>query len=219
MKAPQIAASLADTRGNPPHDVHERRSGNTFRDDRLDSAQSDISTGDELYKIPHHTPVARSNPDWFSISIHWFSSSSNSIALASLTIALASVVYARNSAKISKRSYDLAELQDSRRDPRLKLYLSDAYSFTSGDHAVIAISITLSNPTDIDNSIARAELGVTYHRKGGQPVRMSSPSLPAARLGRVLDILDGERGDAGMVAVQGGDLTPAPAGGRPGGLW
>jgi hypothetical protein len=107
--------------------------------------------------------------------VNWFTSSSNLISLGSIAIAFASAVYARSMAKISKRSLELAEQQDSRREPKLSLYLSDAYALISNDSTVIAVSITVTNPTDIDNSIARAELSITYHRKEGQAIRMSIP--------------------------------------------
>jgi hypothetical protein len=132
-----------------------------------------------LYKGLRHAPATHGHQVWASSFIHWFSSSANSIAFASLAIAFVSAVYARRSAKISKRSLDLAELQDSRHAPKVNLYLSDAYSFTSEDHSVIVISITLTNPTDVDNSIIRAELGVSYHRMGGQSIKMKIASLPA----------------------------------------
>lgn len=104
--------------------------------------------------------------------LDWFTSSSNLISLGSVIVALASAAYARNSAVSSKRSYELAALQDARRSPKFVLYLSDCYSRFLEDHTVIATSLTVSNPTDIDNSIVRAELVITYHKQEGQQIKM-----------------------------------------------
>jgi|SRR5450756_888157 len=110
----------------------------------------------------------------------WFKSSSNLISLGSVIFALLAAAYARSSAISAKRSYKLSATQDSRRTPTLSLYLADCYSYVSQDHIVVAIAITISNPTDIDNSIARAELVVTYHKQEGQSVRLNVTSTTTA---------------------------------------
>jgi hypothetical protein len=57
---------------------------------------------------------------------------------------------------------------------------------------VVAIAITISNPTDIDNSIARAELIVTYHKQEGESIRLSvaSTTSSAAKISGAGDFLD-----------------------------
>lgn len=112
--------------------------------------------------------------------IGWSTNSSNLISLGSVMFALASAVYARSSALSAKRSYALAELQDSRRAPKFTLYLADCYSYASEDHVVVAIAITISNPTDIDNSIARAELIIAYRKHEDKSARLSVASTTAA---------------------------------------
>jgi hypothetical protein len=102
------------------------------------------------------------------------------IALISLAIAFWSAKSARNSAKLSKRSHDLAELQDSRRSPKLTLRLSNAYWLAFENPRVIVMSITLSNPTDVDNSIASAELAVRYRMDDNQTVTARIAPLRAA---------------------------------------
>jgi hypothetical protein len=86
------------------------------------------------------------------------------IALASAIVALASAVYTASYARTAKKTYRLMVEQDARRNPHLIPYLSDAYIHTSKTGAEAAISITVTNPSDIDNSIARIELLIKYRR-------------------------------------------------------
>jgi hypothetical protein len=122
----------------------------------------------------------------------WFTSSANLISLGSILIALASAVYARSSVKVAKRSYELAAVQDARRDPKLSLYLADSYALISKENVAIAISVTVSNPSDIDNSVKRAELCVAYHRQDEKSIVMKIPSTSTAphSLADVSGVLD-----------------------------
>ena len=108
--------------------------------------------------------------------VKWLSDSANLIALASIVVACAAAVYARSSAQSAKRAYNLALEQNARRDPRLTLYQSDALSLNSLGSVKVAISVTIANPTDIDNSVARAELAVSYHRSDGRTTVINIPA-------------------------------------------
>jgi hypothetical protein len=118
--------------------------------------------------------------------LDWFKSSSNLIALGSVIFAFAAAAYARSMAVSAKKSYDLARSQEARREPKLSLHLADAYGFRSADRTIIAVSINVFNRTDIDNSVARAELAITYHRDKGHAVRMNVAALP--EIPRELDV-------------------------------
>jgi hypothetical protein len=108
--------------------------------------------------------------------IDWFKNSSNVIALASAVVAGASGLYAGSSAKSARKTYRLTLAQDARRDPNLIVYLSDARILTSHKGTKAEVSITITNPTDIDNSVTRAELQVTYRRSGGPATKINITS-------------------------------------------
>ncbi len=65
-------------------------------------------------------------------------------------------------ARATRKSLRLAEQQEQRRRPNLVLYLADGYSKFEKDSRLLAFSISVSNPTDTDNSIAQVELQVNY---------------------------------------------------------
>lgn len=106
----------------------------------------------------------------------WYTNAALLIAIASAVLSLVSVVFTRSMARSAKKTYQLGIMQDARREPELTLYLVDAQSFRAGKRAEIAISVTASNPTDIDNSLVRAELGVEYHRSDQQAIVIKVPS-------------------------------------------
>jgi len=105
----------------------------------------------------------------------WWKDPATLIALAAAIIALASAVYSASSARTAKKAYRLAAEQDARRNPQLIPYLSDAYIVISDTKTETAVSVTLANRSDIDNSIARAELVVEYHRDDNRITTLRIP--------------------------------------------
>lgn len=151
--------------------------GNSSNRGKVDHIPSVV--GEALRTVQHH--------------IDWFTNIPTLIALGSALVALVSALYTVSMAKSARKAYELAARQDSRREPRLAVYLSDAQSLKPADRFEIAISITVANPTDIDNSVTRAELGVTYHRLDGRPITARlSPSADSdtrtLAMQRTLDI-------------------------------
>lgn len=86
------------------------------------------------------------------------------VAVASAVAAWVAALFAYLSARTSKRSFQLAELQETKRQPKLVPYLSGAYYKPAplDKNTIYAFSLSISNPSDIDNAIAFLELQVTY---------------------------------------------------------
>jgi hypothetical protein len=84
------------------------------------------------------------------------------IALASVLIAGWSLLYSRRGVKTAQHAYELALEQDQRRKPRLDLYLADAWTWLSnGVTRQFALLVTVSNPTETNSSLTRAESCIT----------------------------------------------------------
>jgi hypothetical protein len=88
------------------------------------------------------------------------------IAIISVVIALMSAWYAARSAKIAKKSLELALQQERRQNPNLKLYLFDGHvvKFRSQHFRIYAFHIRISNDSDADNSLADLFLMVEFSR-------------------------------------------------------
>ena len=86
------------------------------------------------------------------------------VAVLSAVAAWVAALFACSSARTSKRSLQLAELQERKRRPKLVPYLSEAYYMPASldKDTIYAFSLSISNPSDIDNAIAFLELQVTY---------------------------------------------------------
>jgi cbb3-type cytochrome oxidase subunit 3 len=84
------------------------------------------------------------------------------VALASILIAGWALLYSRRGVKTAQGAYQLALEQDQRRKPRLDPYLAEAWTWlSSGGTRQFALLVTLSNPTETNSSLTRAELCVT----------------------------------------------------------
>jgi hypothetical protein len=57
---------------------------------------------------------------------------------------------------------EITENQEKRRQPRLGIYLANGYRRQTPKQRLFGFLVSVSNPTDINNSIARAELQLTY---------------------------------------------------------
>lgn len=86
--------------------------------------------------------------------------------------AVASAIVAVVSVRTTRRSLRLAEQQDARRSPRIVSYLRDGYARRDPEQRLYAVSLSLANPSDTDNSIAMLELEIRYRIRDGVLVTM-----------------------------------------------
>lgn len=102
------------------------------------------------------------------------------VAVSSAVAAWVAALFAYSTARTSKRSFQLTELQEKRRKPKLIPYLSSAYYKPAplNRYSVYAFSISVSNPSDIDNAIAFLELQVTYTIPEGTKMTLKVPHDP-----------------------------------------
>lgn len=147
---------------------------------------------------PESSPAPQCRPSSSSVPhpAWWVANAPTLIALISAIIAAASAVYAASMARSTKRMYQLAQKQDSLRKPKLTIYLSGAQSVRFGDDLAVMVSLTIANPTDIDNSVVRAELEVAYHKHVNQTI--------------CAKILAGHNNSAAEQPVNGEFKTPFP---------
>jgi hypothetical protein len=81
------------------------------------------------------------------------------IALASLMVSIFSAIY---SGRKASRALSISESQERRRQPQLGIYLARAYRRFTPKRQLFGFLVTVTNPTDINNAVARAELQITY---------------------------------------------------------
>lgn len=89
------------------------------------------------------------------------------VATVAAVAAVSSAVVAVLSVRTARRSLALAEQQDARRSPRIVSYLRDGYARRDRDRRLYAVSLSLTNPSDTDNSIAMLELEIRYRIRDG----------------------------------------------------
>jgi hypothetical protein len=115
-------------------------------------------------------------------TVSWWADPATLIAVASAIIALATAAYTASTARVARKAYNLALIQDTRQAPRLVVYLADAYTCTSDSVIMAGVSVTVFNRSDSDNSISRAELLIKYHAiRDDRPTtaRVASSDSPA----------------------------------------
>jgi hypothetical protein len=66
------------------------------------------------------------------------------------------------SRRLAVRALSISESQEQRRQPQLTIYMVDGYRRYLPDKQLFGFLISVSNPTDINNSLVHAELQVTY---------------------------------------------------------
>jgi hypothetical protein len=86
----------------------------------------------------------------------------NWIAALALLISFLSLLLSWRSAKRADRALAISEGQEERRKPRLCIYLIRGYRRRAPRRQLFGFLVSVSNPTDTNNSIARAELQITY---------------------------------------------------------
>lgn len=84
------------------------------------------------------------------------------IPALALLISLISVFLSWRSSRIARRALAISESQEKRRQPQLGVYLANGYRQTGPNGQLFGFLVSVTNPTDINNSIARTELQITY---------------------------------------------------------
>jgi hypothetical protein len=84
----------------------------------------------------------------------------------SLLVAALSAFNSWHSRRIATRALAISEGQEERRHPQLGIYLFKGYRRSVAKGQLFGFLVSVSNPTDINNSVAKAELQVTYVLEG-----------------------------------------------------
>jgi hypothetical protein len=84
--------------------------------------------------------------------------------VAIAAVALLSLLLGLSNRKMVRRSLELSEAQEARREPRLTLHLNESVSWRrpSEGERLLGFHLLASNPTDRPSSLVRAELHLTY---------------------------------------------------------
>jgi len=89
------------------------------------------------------------------------------VAAASLIVAIGSSIVSFFSFRNSARALAITEHQEQRRSPRLQIYFVNGYRRLLSKRQLFGFLVSVSNPTDINNSVARAELQITCLLRDG----------------------------------------------------
>jgi hypothetical protein len=84
------------------------------------------------------------------------------IAALALIVSLCSLAVSWRSGGRASRALKISESQEKRRQPSLGVYLAKAYRQLIPGKQLFGFLVSVTNPSDINNSIARAELQITY---------------------------------------------------------
>ena len=84
------------------------------------------------------------------------------IPTLALLVSLISVFLSWRSGRIARRALAISENQEKRRQPQLGIYLANGYRQRTANGQLFGFLVSVTNPTDINNSVARAELQITY---------------------------------------------------------
>jgi len=105
------------------------------------------------------------------------------IAVLSLTVAIASAVVSWLSFRSSRRALAISERQEKRHEPSLGIYYAHGYRQVVPQRQLFGFFVSVSNPTDIDNSIVRAEIQITCLLQGGAKTILKLEHNPAVGQG------------------------------------
>jgi hypothetical protein len=86
------------------------------------------------------------------------------ISSISLVVSISSAIF---SGLKSSRALAINEKQEKRRQPQLSTYFANGYRRLVPRGQVFAFQLSVSNPSDINNSVARAELQIEYEIEKG----------------------------------------------------
>jgi hypothetical protein len=85
-----------------------------------------------------------------------------------LVVSSLSAFFAWQAGQRAARALAISENQEKRRQPRLGIYLvMNGLRRLVPKRQLFGFIVSVSNPTDIDNSVARAELKITYRMENG----------------------------------------------------
>jgi len=79
-----------------------------------------------------------------------------------LLVSGCSVFISWRAGRNAARALAISENQEKRREPQLRIYLVKGYRRLVPKRQLFGFLVSVSNPTDINNSVARAELQITY---------------------------------------------------------
>lgn len=82
------------------------------------------------------------------------------------------------SRRLARRALAISESQEQRRRPQLGIYMADGYRRISPGKQFLGFLVSISNPTDINNSVAQAELKITYLLDGNIKAACRIPHMP-----------------------------------------
>jgi hypothetical protein len=97
--------------------------------------------------------------------------------LAAALAAWVAAFFAYLTARRSGRALRLAERQEERRRPTLVLYLHSGYLCRTDEDHVYMFLLSVSNPSDSDNAIARLELRIKYITVSDFPATVNVPNV------------------------------------------
>lgn len=84
------------------------------------------------------------------------------ISVLALLVSVCSAFFSWRSGRNAARALAISENQEKRRMPQLGIYLANGYRRLVPKRQLFGFLVSISNPTDINNSVARAELKITY---------------------------------------------------------
>jgi hypothetical protein len=84
------------------------------------------------------------------------------IPLLALIVSGWSAYNSWRSRRMSARALSISESQEQRRRPKFGIYMTDGYRRYLSDKQLFVFLVSVSNPTDINNSISKAELQIMY---------------------------------------------------------
>jgi hypothetical protein len=80
----------------------------------------------------------------------------------SLIVAVIAAAISWRAYSIAARSLSISERNEKRRQPALTVYLAQAHQTNLASHVVFMFAVSIGNPTDIDNAVARIELCLAH---------------------------------------------------------
>ena len=109
-------------------------------------------------------------------------------AVASAIAAWVAAWYAFGSARIARKSYELALQQEQRRRPALELYLLNAHirRFMTQQCRIYIFDLEITNKSESDNSVRDIRLHIEHRRGQGPSSNLTISHDPSASAGNLL---------------------------------
>jgi hypothetical protein len=102
------------------------------------------------------------DPQLYADPRFWISVISCVIAVVSCVVATVALFNAWQSRRIATRAINITEEQERRRQPRFDVHVVESVRRGLLDKQAFGFLVTISNPSDINNSISNAELQIDY---------------------------------------------------------